>query len=835
MRLRLAISIPLLFLYACGGSGETAGSVENEKPTSTTSIPGATVVSTEKEVDSASEAGATSDIVITPDADSSFDADFTHHIKSAPDEASSPRVGLTPEIEPAPEIDTTSEADLSSSAEVTSESESSSDDISSQPHNAEAPDYTPVSDLIPSKTISFNDLANVGFSTDSPADSWFAAEASVLPVSSVVKEPVLVAGVTPQFPPQPGSCIHSYTQHNVKEAVLVGDGTKESCTNAALQAALDGNQAIDALDSAEVEEIPDPIVVKVAFNCGNEPVVIPIQKTLEIKRGYWGIRTYVIDGGGKVTLDADPDKMADSDVLMRRRHIVASPIEGKTNVKLVLQNISLINGRAPLTPYYPQLKEYPKCAYGWGVKSGGGSIYLKNGSVHVYNSTFRNNRAALLGPDVGGGAIYTQGSREGVVVIDSRFENNVASNGGAIASLGSFVQSYNSQFISNYATGTGQNARDNAACPGEDTGLVYTPNGNIISGVTTEEGDYDHLFTYTLTHRAFVLENGDTPEGHDHQIGAGGLGGAIYNDGYSATKPNPSNSSESIITDPPFTFCGTLFYNNKANELGGGIFRTPNNGLSSTHIERSYFLENSGGHTGAAYLQEQRITVRDSSFIRNRSAILYNGLPYEAEYEEFGGIEVIYMYAGWLDMQNSTVVGWPESAPEYNLESKLMDLSGVAQIRNSTFVFGAFGGGAHQTVDGVEQRKNHEFAVEDGTGGIWDLQEIGIYNSFFYNTFCYGAAEGKGNKQYPDPGAIDAVELRCADQKDNEASLFVSTNPVGVDQNINYELQNNGYFAPTIKIANPNVLSDSADACPNTDQLGVHRGNDSCSAGAQEF
>ena len=44
----------------------------------------------------------------------------------------------------------------------------------------------------------------------------------------------------------------------------------------------------------------------------------------------------------------------------------------------------------------------------------GGAIYMRDGNLIVVDCVFTNDHAAPLGPDTGGGAIYVNGSKNGV-------------------------------------------------------------------------------------------------------------------------------------------------------------------------------------------------------------------------------------------------------------------------------------------------------------------------------------------------------------------------------------------------------------------------------------
>src|SRR5262249_61985682 len=104
----------------------------------------------------------------------------------------------------------------------------------------------------------------------------------------------------------------------------------------------------------------------------------------------------------------------------------------RTTTLVTLQNLVLINGKSTGTSIPEIPGQPPQCSRGFQVDGSGAAIFIHDGVLHAYNVTFQNNRAAPLGPDVGGGAIYALGSKE-VVVVSSRFIGNSASNGGARA------------------------------------------------------------------------------------------------------------------------------------------------------------------------------------------------------------------------------------------------------------------------------------------------------------------------------------------------------------------------------------------------------------------
>jgi hypothetical protein len=143
--------------------------------------------------------------------------------------------------------------------------------------------------------------------------------------------------------------------------------------------------------------------------------------------------------------------------------------------------------------YYPQDSGNPRCAYGYKDGSGG-SIFMRNGVLHVIDVAFYHNRAALLGPDVGGGAIYVLGVPE-IIVSGSQFVGNRAANGGAIGMLfAGNPRIYNSVFEDGTAEGVGANYVQ-PGCPEFNHAEQGGAGGN--SGAVVFDGLNDDDAVYT--------------------------------------------------------------------------------------------------------------------------------------------------------------------------------------------------------------------------------------------------------------------------------------------------------------------------------------------------
>jgi hypothetical protein len=288
---------------------------------------------------------------------------------------------------------------------------------------------------------------------------------------------------------------------------VVGTGTLSSCTFQALSAAVKGGGII-------------------TFNCGPSPVTISVTSTLKPPISTGGTAAHiVIDGGSKITLDGGGSVQIISWVHSTWR---------TSQDTLTLQHIQLSNGKATGTKKIPACTTQPNAQCSTGYTDGqGGAVYMADGSLRVIDSIFTGNQAAMLGPDTGGGALYLVGSGTPSYVAHSTFQNNTASNAGAIGMLWVGASIYNSLFEGNRAVGNGANNVDSTQCSCDDG-------------------------------------NGD-------QTGSGGNGGAIYKDGGDGVH---------------LTLCGDLVENNSANEFGAGAFLTADGSAATLIIDDSILKDN---------------------------------------------------------------------------------------------------------------------------------------------------------------------------------------------------------------------------------------------------
>lgn len=292
---------------------------------------------------------------------------------------------------------------------------------------------------------------------------------------------------------------------------VVGDGTPPSCTEAALRTAVTAGGTI-------------------RLNCGDAPHTITLTSALT------PANDVTIDGGGTVTLSGGGTT----------RHITVETGNFEARSPHVwLQRLTLENGHVDARTGDAVLE------------GGGGSIWYRGGRLTVIECTFRDNVAAVSGPDVAGGAIYGIGAGE-TVVVRSTFENNAAANGGAIGALGSGLSITESTLRGNRATGSRANYVEGGVQMGEGG------NGGAIS----MDGEGREL---TICGSTFTANE------------SGAFGGAIFRTGY-ATETNDIHLS--------------VFDGNSARDRVGAEADWPSG-------------------AGALYLQGVNVRITRSSIVRN--------------------------------------------------------------------------------------------------------------------------------------------------------------------------------------------------------------------------
>jgi len=233
---------------------------------------------------------------------------------------------------------------------------------------------------------------------------------------------------------------------------VVGNGTRASCTAAALRAAVARGG-------------------RIVFDCGKDTMTIVLDKPAKVYND--SLSPVVIDGGGKVALSGGgTSRILVMNTCDSTLHWTTSHCQDQPTPRLTVQNLSFVDGNAE--------------AAGEGLTGGGGAIFARGGVFKVVNCRFFRNTCARKGADVGGGAIriFDQSQDAPVQVVNSTFGadgiGNIGSNGGALSSIGVNWSIWNSLFVGNQAVGDGGNPADSGTPGGGSGGAIYN-DGNTLT------------------------------------------------------------------------------------------------------------------------------------------------------------------------------------------------------------------------------------------------------------------------------------------------------------------------------------------------------------------
>ncbi len=219
-------------------------------------------------------------------------------------------------------------------------------------------------------------------------------------------------GSTDAPPLPPAKCVAPIELVDVATpTTVVGDGSPGSCDATALATAVSQGGII-------------------TFNCGAAEHTITLTAPLAAPTG---IDT-TIDGGGLITLSG-----GGSTRILELVHSFE-----KASPTVTVQRIKLSNGRTTDVVNTTETDQ------------GGAAIYTLGGNIHAIDTVFTDNHGPDSGQDVAGGAIYSVGAGE-VIVVRSVFSNNTCSSGGAVSVLGSSLSIIDSILDHNSTTGTGGN------------------------------------------------------------------------------------------------------------------------------------------------------------------------------------------------------------------------------------------------------------------------------------------------------------------------------------------------------------------------------------------
>ena len=348
----------------------------------------------------------------------------------------------------------------------------------------------------------------------------------------------------------------------VQPVALVNPTVVSDCSQAGLQAALSQGGHI-------------------TFDCGPDPVTIPITSPLLTSATV----DIVLDGQGLITLDG-----GHSSRILVKPFTPGAEIDKSKGNDLTLQNITLINGRAPAAMSSRD-----------GNARGGAIWATSPGTkLHIINATFRHNRtSSITDEDNQGGAVYAANIYE-TVIAGSVFEDNEAGSGGAFGGIATGLIVYNSRFSANRAadTSSGGIVRGHGGAIHLDgvtndfnpdshkvidiCGSVFESNTAIRGGGAIKSTVSDNKGTRLTIDRTTFQDNrllGLPPaEGH---------GGAIYHIEDDLAGGSAEDNLE--IRD-------SLFAGNYASKQGGGAWISI---LGQGHISNTTFSDNQVSDAGS--------------------------------------------------------------------------------------------------------------------------------------------------------------------------------------------------------------------------------------------
>jgi hypothetical protein len=229
---------------------------------------------------------------------------------------------------------------------------------------------------------------------------------------------------------------------------VVGTGTAQSCTGAAVVAAIAAGGTV-------------------TFNCGSAPVTIVVPEIDIVNDGgatHDGSVT--IDGGGLVTLSGGgANRILYQNTCDQDLHYTTSHCQDQPAPHLVVQNLGFTAGSANAT----------------SSVLGGGALYVGGGTFKAYNVRVDHSTQPNLEQDYAGGAIYTfNQATQPVYVASSTFDSNSGCNGGALGSIGTSWTILNSVFSNNTTLGNGENPAQSGTPGGGLGGAIYN-DGNSYS------------------------------------------------------------------------------------------------------------------------------------------------------------------------------------------------------------------------------------------------------------------------------------------------------------------------------------------------------------------
>jgi cysteine-rich repeat protein len=369
---------------------------------------------------------------------------------------------------------------------------------------------------------------------------------------------------------------------------VVGTGTPESCTEAALDAALAGGRTV-------------------TFNCGAGPVTITITSTNTIAADT------TVDGGGRIAISGN--------------HAV-SIFAVSSGVTFDARNLTIADGAAFQggaashggAIYNRGDAMLTHCTLSGNSAEHGGAIYNAGGTVTVTNSAVFGN--SVGGGGFGGAIVNDDGGT--LTIANSAFADNSGGVGGGISNKLGAVAVTNTSFSGNSADRGGGIANDpESGGTLTVTNTVFAANRADIGG-----GIYGKVAVTNTTFSGNSARVGGGIYGGPLTVTnstfSGNSGSGIYGGHLTVTNSTFTGNSASGISEDgggihnggTSTVTNSTFSGNSAPGRGGGINNFADSTLTVTNSTFSGNSALSGGGIG----NEGRLTVTNSTFTGNRSS-----------------------------------------------------------------------------------------------------------------------------------------------------------------------------------------------------------------------
>jgi hypothetical protein len=270
------------------------------------------------------------------------------------------------------------------------------------------------------------------------------------------------------------------------------------------------------------------------------------------------------------------------------------------------------------------------------------------------------------------------------------------------------------------------------------------------------------------------------PMNNRRQRGSGGNGGAVLVDGGDASL---------------LSLACNVFARNTAGATGGAVFRTPNALRQPTTIDRSTFDTNSAVDGGGAFYFTNTDLAITNSTMRNNSAPRGGALQADRTY---------------VTLTNDTFT--ENRATVGNGGTIILQLPGTARATNVTFASNHADAG------------NGKFGAALAGSVVWTISNSLFVNNTTQDAWspmtCTNTGSGTGNLQWPRNHIVGT-------RPDSPCTTNIGWSDAQLSP-----LQDNGGATLTMIPSVTSPARNIGTACPATDQRGVARPANGCTAGS---